>query len=208
MNGWEMTLLGKRLEAAGYLTRRFSYPSVHRNLAENTNLLHQFLTEIHDREVHFVAHSLGGLLVRNLLNTYPSDVQGRVVTLGTPHQGSLVARAMSRSWIGSMLLGKALPSLSTKIPAGQEFFESDSSEFNSLEFGCIAGNRPLGMGMLLASVTKPHDGAVQLTETKFDQMTDYRVVPSNHMGLLFSRQVAEEVIQFLKAGCFLPETAQ
>ncbi len=124
------------------------------------------------------------------------------------NQGSLVARAMSRSWIGSMLLGKALPSLSTKIPAGQEFFESDSSEFNSLEFGCIAGNRPLGMGMLLASVTKPHDGAVQLTETKFDQMTDYRVVPSNHMGLLFSRQVAEEVIQFLKAGCFLPETAQ
>ncbi len=109
MNGWDMTLLGNRLKAAGYSTRRFSYPSVHRSLAENTNLLHQFLADIDDRETHFVAHSLGGLLVRNLLNTYPSDVQGRVVTLGTPHQGSLVARTMSRSRIGSMLLGKALP---------------------------------------------------------------------------------------------------
>ena len=202
MNGWEMTLLGKRLEAAGYLTRRFSYPSVHRSLADNTNLLHQFLDEIDDTEIHFVAHSLGGLLVRNLINTYPHDVQGRVVTLGTPHQGSQVARIMRRSWIVSRLLGKGLASLLTNIPLSQRF-----SEFNSPEIGSIAGNKPLGMGMLLASMAKPHDGAVQLTETKFDQMTDYRVVATNHMGLLFSRSVAAEVIQFLRTGYFLPETA-
>ncbi len=192
MNGWDMALLGRRLRAAGYSILRFSYPSIIETIENNTDLLHRFLADIEDSEIHFVAHSLGGLLVRNLSVKYPDDVQGRVVTLGTPHQGSQVAETMSRSRIGSLLLGKGIKSLLVKLPDGK----------HNPEIGVIAGNKPLGSGMLFVRLKKPHDGTVQLSETKFKKMTDYRVVATNHMGLLFSREVVKEVTTFLKSGGF------
>ena len=196
MNGWDMALLGRRLRAAGHSTLRFSYPSIKDTIENNTDLLHRFLANIEDSEIHFVAHSLGGLLVRNLSVRYPDDVQGRVVTLGTPHQGSQVAETMSRSRIGSLLLGKGIKSLLVKLPDGQQ----------NPEIGVIAGNKPLGSGMFFVRLKKPHDGTVQLSETKFEKMRDYRVVATNHMGLLFSREVAKEVVTFLKSGCFSRES--
>jgi len=60
--------------------------------------------------------------------------------------------------------------------------------------------------MLVVRLEKPHDGTVSLSESKFDGMTDYRVVATNHMGLLFSQAVSEEVIAFLKTGQFLSAT--
>ena len=197
MNGWDMALLGRRLRAAGYSTRRFSYPSIKGTIENNTDLLHRFLADIEDNEIHFVAHSLGGLLVRNLSDKYPDDVKGRVVTLGTPHQGSQVAETMSRSRIGSLLLGKGIKSLLVKLQDGKQ----------NPEIGVIAGNKPLGSGMFFVRLKKPHDGTVQLSETKFEKMTDYRVVATNHMGLLFSRLVVKEVATFLRTGRFLAETA-
>jgi len=197
MNGWDMALLGRRLRTAGYSTRRFSYPSLKETIENNTDLLHRFLADIEDNEIHFVAHSLGGLLVRNLSVKYPDDVKGRVVTLGTPHQGSLVAETMSRTRIGSLLLGKGIKSLLVKLQDAKQI----------PEIGVIAGNKPLGSGMFLVRLKKPHDGTVQLSETKFEKMTDYRVVATNHMGLLFSRLVVREVATFLRTGRFLAETA-
>ncbi|MCH7742354.1 MAG: alpha/beta fold hydrolase [Proteobacteria bacterium] len=197
MNGWDMALLARRLRAAGYSTRRFSYPSIVKPIEYNTDLLHGFLADIKDSEINFVAHSLGGLLVRNLIGKYPDDVKGRVVTLGTPHQGSMVAKTMSRSRIGSLLLGKGIESLLVKPPEGKQ----------NPEIGVIAGNKPFGSGMFFVRLKKPHDGTVQLAETKFEKMADYRVVATNHMGLLFSKSVSREVTTFLGTGRFLPETA-
>ena len=197
MNGWDMALLGRRLRAAGYSTRRFSYPSIIETIENNTDLLHRFLADIEDSEIHFVAHSLGGLLVRNLSVKYPDDIKGRVVTLGTPHQGSQVAETMSRSRIGSLLLGKGIKSLLVKLHDDKQ----------NPEIGVIAGNKPLGSGMLFVRLKKPHDGTVQLSESKFEKMADYRVVATNHMGLLFSRLVIKEVTTFLRTGRFLAETA-
>ena len=198
MNGWDMSLLGRRLRAAGYSTRRFSYPSIVKTIEYNTDLLHRFLADVEDNEIHFVAHSLGGLLVRNLSGKYPDDVKGRVVTLGTPHQGSQVAETMSRSRIGSLLLGKGIKSLLVKLRDCRQ----------NPEIGVIAGNKPLGSGMFFVRLKKPHDGTVLLSETKFEKMTDYRIVATNHMGLLFSRLVSKEVITFLRTGRFLTATAE
>ena len=198
MNGWDMSLLGRRLRAAGYSTRRFSYPSIVKTIEYNTDFLHRFLADVEDNEIHFVAHSLGGLLVRNLSGKYPDDVKGRVVTLGTPHQGSQVAETMSRSRIGSLLLGKGIKSLLVKLRDCRQ----------NPEIGVIAGNKPLGSGMFFVRLKKPHDGTVLLSETKFEKMTDYRIVATNHMGLLFSRLVSKEVITFLRTGRFLTATAE
>lgn len=187
-----MALLARRLRGVGFSTSRFSYPSIRKTIDANTHRLHQFLTDIGDSEVHVVAHSLGGLLVRNLIARHPDDINGKIVTLGTPHQGSQFAARLSRSKIGSLLLGKSAKILLGKLPAVQ----------SRQQFGVLAGNKPLGLGMLLSNLEKPHDGTVLLKESRLEGMVDYRVITTNHMGLLFSREVAAEVIHFLQTGHF------
>lgn len=187
-----MALLARRLRAAGFSTTHFSYHSIRETIDANSLRLHQLLTGIVDSEVHIVAHSLGGLLVRHLLARHPDDVTGRIVTLGTPHQGSRVAAKLRHSKIGSLLLGKSAEILIEKLPAYQ----------HGQKFGVLAGSKPLGFGMLLGNLEKPHDGTVMLSESRLEGMSDYRVMTTNHMGLLFSRRVAGEVIHFLKTGQF------
>jgi len=192
MNGWDMALLARRLRVSGFTTSRFSYSSIRKSIDVTTHQLHQFLTALHDDEIHIVAHSLGGLLVRRLMAQFPGDIKGRIVTLGTPHQGSRVAANLSRSKIGSLLLGQSAEVLLGKLPAVQ----------STQPFGVLAGSRPLGIGMLLGDLEKPHDGTVMLTESRFEGMSDYRVIPTNHMGLLFSREAAAEIKYFLRHGHF------
>jgi pimeloyl-ACP methyl ester carboxylesterase len=192
MNGLDMALLGRRLRAAGFSTTHFSYHSISDSIDANSLRLHELLAGIVDSEVHVVAHSLGGLLVRHLLARCPDDISGSIVTLGTPHQGSQVAAKLRHSKFGSRLLGKSVEILVGSLPAIRY----------RQQFGVIAGSKPLGIGMLLGSLEKPHDGTVMLSESKLEGMSDYRVMRTNHMGLLFSRQVAEEVIRFLKTGRF------
>ena len=187
-----MALLARRLRAAGFSTSHFSYHSIRETIDANSLRLHQLITSIVDSEVHVVAHSLGGLLVRHLLARCPDDINGRVVTLGTPHQGSQVAEKLSHSKLGSLLLGKSAEILLGKLPATE----------HRQQFGVLAGSKPLGIGMLLGNLEKPHDGTVMLSESSLEGMSDYRVMTTNHMGMLFSRQVAGEVIRFLKTGQF------
>jgi pimeloyl-ACP methyl ester carboxylesterase len=192
MNGWDMALLARRLGAAGFSTSQFSYHSIRETIDVNSLQLHQLLTSIVDSEVHVVAHSLGGLLIRHLLARHPEDITGRVVTLGTPHQGSQVAEKLRHSKPGALVLGKSAEILLGKLPEFQL----------KQEFGVLAGSKPLGIGMLVSNLEKPHDGTVMLSESRLEGMSDYRVMTTNHMGLLFSRQVAGEVIRFLQTGQF------
>ena len=187
-----MALLGRRLRSAGFSTSHFSYHSIRESIDANSLRLHRLLADTEDSEVHVVAHSLGGLLVRHLLARNPDDISGRVVTLGTPHQGSQVAAKLSHSKFGSLLLGKSAELLLGRLPATE----------HRQQFGVLAGGKPLGIGMLLSRLEKPHDGTVMLSETRLEGMSDYRVMTTNHMGLLFSRQVADEVIRFLTTGQF------
>jgi triacylglycerol esterase/lipase EstA (alpha/beta hydrolase family) len=138
MNGWDMALLARRLRAAGFSTSHFSYHSIRETIDANSLRLHQLLTGIkdseEDSEIHVVAHSLGGLLVRHLLARHPDDITGRIVTLGTPHQGSQVAAKLRHSKIGSLLLGKSAEILIEKLPAYQ----------HGQKLGVLAGSKTTG----------------------------------------------------------------
>ena len=67
MPGWVMALLALRLRRCGFDTRVFSYPSVRTSLAENALQLSRFVARIAAPRIHFVGHSLGGLLVLQML---------------------------------------------------------------------------------------------------------------------------------------------
>ncbi len=193
MTGLEMSLLRRRLRRCGFNPVQFSYPTVRCSLADNAKRLQRFVSRLDADTVHFVAHSLGGLLLRQFFHDFPEQRPGRAVTLGTPHSGSLAAKNMARQKLGRMVLGKSLSGgLRGDVPgwpAGREI-------------GVIAGDNGVGLGRLVATFKGPNDGAVALNETRLPEMTDYRVFHVNHMGLLFSPRVAAASCAFLQTGRF------
>ena len=185
-----MRLLARRLRRAGFETRCFGYPS--RDPVEaNARRLSAWLAEqglTGARAPHFVAHSLGGLVLAHFLARQPPPSPPRMVLLGTPLHGSGVARQLARLRIGRWLLGGALTAGllggAPGLPPGRILL--------------IAGRRAIGPGRLVpGGLAGPSDGTVAVAETRSPALADHRILPVNHFGMLISRQVADETIAFL-----------
>lgn len=193
MNGLDMVLLGRRLQRAGFTVRRFSCHTLRSSPIENAGKLHAFSAQIQSPVIHYVCHSLGGLVVRHLFHLYPERKPGRVVTLGTPHSASSAAAALNRIGAGKSLLGKSTErGLDGDVPGWPV----------ERELGVIAGSLRMGLGLLLPGIPKPSDGTVAVSETRVDGMTDHIVLPVSHFGLLVSKTVARQTIHFLRHGNF------
>lgn len=87
-----MRVLGKRLSEQGFVPHYFAYATTKQNLHQHALALANWLREKQLVPCHFVAHSLGGLLLQHLADVAPELFQARVVTLGSPHRGSLTAK--------------------------------------------------------------------------------------------------------------------
>ena len=70
------------------------------------------------------------------------------------------------------------------------------------EIGMIAGTKPVGLGLLTGQLQKPHDGTVAVSETRHPGLTDHLERPVSHTELIFSPEVAEDTVRFLKKGQF------
>ncbi|MBL8484274.1 MAG: alpha/beta fold hydrolase [Rhodocyclaceae bacterium] len=195
MRGAVMAWLARRLEAAGYASCAPGYHSLGEALDAAARRIAAVAKTLPHDAVHLVGHSLGGLVLlrADQLGLLPQP--GRRVLIASPAGASAAARALAaRSW-SRALVGQcladwlALPPSAT--PAGRDY-------------GLIAGNRPFGMGSLIARLESPHDGAVALSETKLHGARDHIVLPSSHSGLLLSAAVANETVHFLRHGRFLP----
>lgn len=187
-----MALLRRRVVRCGFAVRQFSYASIRRPVEDNAARLQRYLSGIGAEVVHLVGHSLGGLVIQRLFYDFPVQRPGRVVTFGTPHQGSHVARSLSRWLPGRAVMGRSLGVLRGDVPpwpAGREL-------------GVIAGTRGLGVGWLAPGLAGPNDGTVAAAETRQAGMTDYIEVPVSHTALLFSRETARQVCAFLTSGRF------
>ena len=201
---WSLAPLARRLHAAGFEARRFRYRTTAAALDQHVRDLRAFVGPAPRAPLHFVAHSLGGLVTLQMLAAYPDLPAGRVVLLGSPLQGSAVARKATRVPGGRRLLGAARPTLEAGF-AGL----APSREIGR-EIGMIAGSRGVGLGLLLGGVGGPGDGTVAVEETRAEGLADHRVLPVTHTGMLFSRAVARQACEFLQAGRFdhsLPQTA-
>jgi pimeloyl-ACP methyl ester carboxylesterase len=195
MNGVDMSLLRYRLRRYGYKVVQFSYSTMRCDLIQSAQQLQQFCLKQKDPTIHYVAHSLGGLLLRHFFHMYHDQRPGRVVTLGTPHSGSLVARKLGRNKVGRHLLGKSLHrGLSGDVPAWN----------NEHEIGVIAGTLSAGVGRLITHLPRPNDGTVALAEAPLEGMKDYKVMPITHMSMLILPQVVKEVHHFIMTGSFCP----
>jgi pimeloyl-ACP methyl ester carboxylesterase len=188
-----MKLLARRLRRAGRSNFIFAYSSRSAMVKQNAAALAAYLNTIDASTLHFVAHSLGGLVVTQLLQDYPAQRPGRVVLLGTPYRGSFVAQRLSRHRLGRWLCGQSLHGAllgdGPCWPGGREL-------------GVIAGNKPFGVGWLTPGLPRPNDGTVAVAETVVSEQTDNITLPVTHSGLLFSAAVARQVGLFLSDGHF------
>lgn len=193
-----LLVLEMRLKAAGYDVVNESYPSTKASLetliqAEPPRLL---ALRPNAKRVHFVTHSMGGIVIRGYLARHAIPMLGRVVMLGPPNKGAELIDAMSRipgfDRVASPA-GKAIGATEDSIP--NQIDDADA------EFGVIAGR--VSLNPLLSSMIEgENDGKVSVESTKFDAMTDHVVMPVSHTFMMNDKDVARQVIQFLKTGRF------
>jgi len=193
--GYILFVLARRLRRQGFTVHAFSYPSVRADLSANAEWLARFLGTLDADTVHLVGHSLGGILIRALFHYSPPRQAGRIVTLGTPHGGSRVARHLSRHALWHRLMGSGVAQLLAGTP--QEWSSPPR------DIGVICGTRSFGMGRLLVrDLPLPNDGLLTVKESAFPAAREHLALPVSHTGMLFSREVAEQVGQFLMTGKF------
>jgi len=148
------------------------------------------------QRIHFVTHSLGGILVRSYLARHTLTNVGRVVMLGPPNQGSEVVDKLGKLWLFRKVAG----------PAGAELGTGTNSVPNQLgppdySVGEIAGNRSLNwIGSLM--IPGRDDGKISVEKTKVAGMTGHLVIPATHPFLVRNKTAIRQTISFLRAGRF------
>ena len=193
MPGGAMMPLAHRLRRGGWATAIFSYAARYVTVKQNAAALAAFANKVDASQVHFVAHSLGGLVLSQCLLDFPVQRPGRVVLLGTPYRGSYVARRLNQYRLGRWLCGLSL----------QQALLGDGPRWpGGRELGVIAGTTPFGAGRLIPGLPRPNDGTVAVAETQVPGQTDTITLPVTHSGMLFSAMVARQVAAFLADGRF------
>lgn len=146
--------------------------------------------------IHFVTHSLGGILLRQYLANNEIPELGRVVMLGPPNQGSIAVDKFRDipgfNWVNG--------------PAGRQLGKGEASVPLSLgpaefELGIIAGDRSIDP-LTSAVLENPDDGRVSVEDTKLDGMDDFVVVSHSHAFMMRMRRPIELTINFLRSGEF------
>ena len=189
------------LESVGYATLNLDYASRRKALealAEDIHPAIQRFADGIDGSVHFVCHSMGGLLARVYVARYRPKRLGRVVMLGTPNSGSEIADRLGHLRLYRAFFG----------PAGQQLGTQRDGAINALfppvdyPVGIIAGNRSI-YPLASAFLPKPHDGRVSIANTKLDGMADHIVIPASHPWLMRNSIAIAQTIAFLKDGRFV-----
>lgn len=192
MPGVAMALLSARLARAGYQTHLFTYRGRSSFDANVARLARHVRETLNGRPAHFVGHSLGGVLVFNMLNAHPQIEAASAVLLGAPVRGCLAGRRLATARVGRWMMGAC----------GGLWVEHEARWERAAPLGVVAGTLPLGLGRLVGRLPGVSDGVVRLEETDVDGMTARALVPLGHSMLIFSSAVEALVERFLKSGKF------
>lgn len=191
--------LARRLRAEGFAVVNYDYATTRGDVAGHAAELAQRLPALvppDSARVHFVTHSLGGIVVRQLLADHAVAGVGRVVMLAPPNQGSELADALREAGILGWSLGPASVELGTRATDAPRRLGPVA-----FECGVVAGDVSFNpFGKLLFD--GPNDGKVSVEATKVDGMADLLVVHHGHTFLMNATEVQEQVVRFLRTGRF------
>lgn len=193
-----MKKLEKKLETSGYIVWNEGYPSREQTIEELASVVGEGIRECRKRnaaKVHFVTHSLGGILVRRYFQDHASAEARRVVMLGPPNHGSEITDRHKDAWWYRKATG----------PAGQQLGTGPDSLPNRmrsvpLEIGVIAGSG--GSDLFSSESREANDGKVSVESTKLAEMKDFLVVDTGHTFMMNDDEVIGQTLHFLKQGRF------
>ncbi len=190
----------RAIAVAGFATLNLDYPSRKQPLGRLAADIHPAITRFaggFDGPIHFVAHSMGGLLTRVYITAHRPPRLGRVVMLGTPNGGSEVADRLKGFALYRAYFGPAGQQLATmRDPATAALLPAID-----YPVGIIAGNRSIDP-ISSALLPKPNDGKVSVQNTRLAGMTDHIVVAAAHPWLMRHRPAIEQTVTFLRDGRF------
>ena len=195
-----MEKIEEKLLSEGYKVVNHDYPSRDFTIAELATIeipkaigvCHIFQPE----KIHFVTHSLGGILIRYYLEHNEVDDLGRVVMLSPPNQGSEAVDELAN-----------MPGFNTlNGPAGGELGTDGNSVPVNLgvadfEVGIITGNESVNL-ILSQLIPGEDDGKVSVENAKLEGMTDFLVMPHSHTFIMKSDDVIDQILYFLQNGLF------
>ena len=195
-----MLPLAVALRQHGYLVVNVGYPSRKHPIESLAHsVIPPAIAELRSNGVdtiHFVTHSMGGILLRCFLATESLPEPGRAVMLCPPNQGSELVDYFRRFWWFRWYFGPAgcqLGTAATDLPLGLGPFPRP--------VGILTGNRP-ATGLFSRFFPGPNDGKVSVARAQLQGMTDFLTLPYGHFSVMIHRPVAEQVIAFLENGSF------
>ncbi len=197
---YSMSLIEDALLESGYQVWNQSYPSLTKSVGELATPAIEpglkYCAENKSAPIHFVTHSLGGILVRYYLQEHDIENLGRIVMLAPPNQGSEITDEMKDDFIYQTFLG----------PAGQELETAQESLPNRLrpipgEIGIIAGEKN-GKPWFLPEIPGKDDGKVAVARTRLPEMKDFLLVKSGHTFIMRNEKVIQQILHFLAHGKF------
>ena len=168
-------------------------------MQEIVHRLGEFTSRLNAGTVHFVGHSLGGIVLLRFFEQAPRASPGRVVLLGSPIRGSRAAHHVARWPLGAAIMGRNIEAEVLKAP--------ERRWNDQRELGVIAGDLSLGFGRLFGELGRPNDGTICVEETEIPGAADRIVLPVSHTGILFSVEVARQTASFLATGRFKHKSA-
>jgi pimeloyl-ACP methyl ester carboxylesterase len=188
------------LQRAGYATLNLDYASRRKPLEALTEDIHPAIELFAGGvtgSVHFVCHSMGGLLARAYLAKHKLARLGRVVMLGTPNGGSEIADRLQNLKAYRAFFGPAGQQLGTKRDAAMVAL------LPAIDYpiGIIAGNRSI-YPISSIGLPRPHDGRVSVINTRLDGMADHIVIRTSHPWLVRNGEAIAQTIAFLRDGRF------
>lgn len=196
-----MGKMAESLQEGGFSTANVDYPSSTSTIEELAPLVvNEGLGKCRQAgatTIHFVTHSLGGILVRYAQSQEPIPDLGRVVMLGPPNQGSEVIDK-TKNWPGiEILSGEAGLELGTDA-------DSIPSQLGPVDFelGVIAGTGTTNPFMSALMLPDEDDGKVTVARTKVEGMDDFIVVSDSHFAMMKSDSIIEATMRFLRTGSF------
>jgi len=193
-----MEKMAEALESKGYRVVNLGYDSRHHSIETLADdVRHRILTKTNDVEaIHFVTHSLGGILVRQIQATKPLPNLGRVIMLSPPNQGSEVVDRIGDWWFFEKVNG----------PAGQQLGTAAGSFVNQLppiDFDCgvITGDRSINW-INSCMIPGKDDGKVSIKSAQTDALKAFKVVHVTHPLIMKKKSVIRDVLAFLETGAF------
>lgn len=188
---YSMYRLGRYLKRHGYSVYLYGYPSTKFSITELSSHMHGFLNDfitLHsDKKIHFVTHSMGGIISREALSNFSHSSYspfGYLVMLAPPNQGSPVANLMLKRF---PFLGRLLKPLAQLSDAPDSYIHQVQIPTN-VSIGVIAAK---------------YDQKVPLDLTHINGEKDHIILRTNHTLIINSRKAKKAILNFITNGNFM-----